>query len=500
MAAMPTVAAPIGPPPTNELGAPGLSSWAGWVDGWEDTAELRFPNSVRVYDRMRRSDGQVDAVIRACDLPIRQARWQLSTAGVDPRVIRFVLDELGIDLDRNTAGRRRRRGQGVVFSDMLRHALIARWLGFMPFEQVYNVAPPAPGQSDLGLPAQTAHLAKLAPRMPRSITRIDVATDGGLEAIRQLVPRSAANGTNGTASIVGEVIIPADRLVMFCQDREGGDWTGRSNLRSSYGHWLIKSALLKLGPMIAERNGMGVPVVTFGASHSKQEATAIARNLRAGEEAGVALPDGMTVSLLGVTGTLRDELPLLQYHDQAIGRSALAMFLNLGHDRGAQSLGSTFVDFFLRAEQATTTDIEDTVTEYVIRDLVELNYGPDEPYPRLVADELAADQPATAEGLKSLVDAGLLDADADVKAEVRRRYRMPHSDHLVDSKPPAPSAAPGSTTPDPAANPGVTTGHEPSAANPAPAKLSDGTVDLAAIAQRAADVAARVARLAGATD
>jgi hypothetical protein len=424
---------PLAPPPTNELGAPGIVSFAGYVDTWEETPELRFPFAVRVYDRMRRTDAQIDAVLRAVDLPIRRTGWSLSTDGVDPRVAAFVRDELGLDLDRTAAARRRRRRQGIVWADVLRHALLARPLGFMPLEQVYEVGPPGPGQESYGLPRLTAHVRKLAPRMPRSVTAIDIADDGGLTAIRQHVARQDRP--------TDEVIIPADRLVMFVNEREGADWTGRSCLRSSYGHWLIKTQLLKLGPVIAERNGMGIPVVTFSNGQDRNEALDIATKLRAGETAGVALPEGMALSLVGVEGSLRDELPLLKYHDEAIGRAALAMVLNLGHDNGARSLGDTFLDLFLLSEQATIVDIEDTVTEYVIRDLVELNYGEDEPYPVLKADELAADAAPTAEALKSLADAGLLDGDPELKADVRRRFRLP-APAVADAPQDAPTPAP----------------------------------------------------------
>lgn len=440
----------IGPPPTTELGAPGVFSWAGWLDTWEETAELVFPMSLKVFDRMRRSDSQIDAVLKAADLPILATRWKLDGDGCDPRVVKALAAELGLDLEgkalRNQAARRRRRGEGVVFRDVLRHALLSRPFGFMPLEQVYAAGPPAPGQEDTGLPALMYHIRKLAPRMPRTITGIDVAGDGGLIGIRQYVSSPTASPANpGTTR---EVVIPAERLVMFVHDREGGDWTGRSILRSSYGHWLIKVALLKLGPMVAERNGMGVPVVYYSADASREEALEFAKGFRSGEEAGAALPDGkMRAELLGVTGTLKDELPLLKYHDEAIGRSALAMFLNLGHDNGARSLGETFVDYFLAAEMATVTDLEDTLTEHVARDWVEANYGPDEPYPRIEAEELAADSAPTAEGIAALLNSGALTADPGLEDELRRRFRLPAIDD-ADRRPrpaaPGPAGDPAS--------------------------------------------------------
>lgn len=422
--------------PTLELGAPGVASWAGIVDNGETSPDLAFPLSLAVFDRMRRTDAQVDAVLRAADLPIRRTGWRIGTDGdgVDDRVRRFVADEVGVDLDRAGAARRRHRRQGVIFRDWLRHALLARPFGFMPFEQVYTVAPPGPGQDALGLPRQAAHLRKLAPRMPRTITGVDVARDGGLIAVRQYVPSLTADRP------AGEVTIPADRLVMVVNELEGGDWTGRSVLRSAYRHWIIKDALTRLGPIIAERNGMGVPVVGYPQGGSRDQALKIARGLRAGEDSGLALPEGYTFRIEGVTGSLRDELPLLNYHDQAIGRASLAMVLNLGHDNGARSLGDTFLDLFLMATEATTVDLEDVFTEHVIRDLVELNYGPDEPYPRLIADPITARSAPTAEALKALTEAGLLTPDEALTGDVRRRYGLPAP--MMPAGPAAPPTAP----------------------------------------------------------
>jgi hypothetical protein len=46
------------PDPTVEIGNanPGIAPWSSFCDAAEDTAELRFPESVKVYDRMRNDD------------------------------------------------------------------------------------------------------------------------------------------------------------------------------------------------------------------------------------------------------------------------------------------------------------------------------------------------------------------------------------------------------------------------------------------------------------
>ncbi|KWW97364.1 Uncharacterized protein LI90_4336 (plasmid) [Carbonactinospora thermoautotrophica] len=427
-------------PTTNlppEIGHPGghAPTWtpllgAGYeAVGYEETPELQFPQSIAVYDRMRRTDAQIGALLRAITLAILQTPTKLTTKGVDRRVVQFIKTELG--LQDPGEGRARRRRQGIVWAEHLRLALLALPLGFMPFEQVYEVGPPAPDQEDVGLP-RVAHLRKLGPRFPRTLTEIRVDEDGGLAGIVQAPIGSDTAAYPGVVRLgpglpgpQREVFIPADRLAYYVLDREGADWTGTSILRTAYKHWLIRDALLRLGPQIVERNGMGVPVVYYANDDDQQKALQLAREFRAGAHAGAALPDSMRLELVGVNGSTRDELPLVQYHDQAISRSALAMFLDLGHDNGARSLGDTFVDYFVMSLQAITTWLAETTTEHVIRDLVELNFGADEPYPVLEFDEITSESTPTADALKTLVDAKLLTTDPELEDEVRRRYGLP---------------------------------------------------------------------------
>lgn len=416
--------------PRTELGYPGgiapsisaggVTSGGGfYVEGLDTNVDLRFPASSIVYDRMRKEDGQVGSIMRAIMGPIIGTPWRLVGTGVRPEVMRFLESELG--LEANGAGRARRRRQGIVWREHLREALLMLPFGFMPFEPVYDVGPASPGLEDVDDAEGRlyAHLRKLAPRMPRTIQEVRVARDGGLAGIVQ-APMYGLGTTDPRGTF-----IPVERLVMYVHEREGADWTGNSALRSAYKHWLIKDALIRLGAQIVERNGMGIPFVNYTNDADEARALALAKALRAGAEAGGALRPGMSVSLIGVTGSTADELPRVKYHDEAIGRSLLAMFLNLGHDNGARALGSTFVDYFLLALEAVIANVQETATEHIVRDLVELNFGPDEPYPSLIADKLSSESTPTAEALKALADAGLITPDLDTEQDVRRRYGLP---------------------------------------------------------------------------
>lgn len=405
------------------------------VEDLDLNVDLRFPASAVVYDRMGHEDGQVVSVIRAIVQAIVSANRSLVGDGVRPEVMAFVSSELGLDLNE---GRARRRRNGIVHRKHRRESATGMLrYGFMPFEQTYDVGPANPGQPEdterdtrIGTKLY-AHLSRLNSRNPRTLMEIRTTEGGSLSGIVQ-EPRPGTVAPHG-------VFIPASQLVMYVFEQEGADWTGNSALRGAYKHWLIKDALIRVGAQVVERNGMGVPVVEHETGHRGQ-ALALARAFRAGSESGATIERGkMSVTLMGVTGNVVDGLPWVKYHDESIGRSLLAMLLNLGHDNGARALGQTFADLLAEFINSINVELDEVDTEHIIRDLVELNYGPDEPYPVLRTESVSAESTPTAEALKALKDCGLLTYDPVLEADIRRRYTLPA---MAEGAAPAP-AVPG---------------------------------------------------------
>lgn len=438
-----------------ELGSPNATAVTGYAGGWEETAELRFPYNQVVYDRMRKTWSQGQALVRGATMPVLGTNWSLRGRTVRPEVHALVERELGLQLDEE--GRRRPREGGVSWDDFLRHAMLHGPLGFMPFELVTEPGPPDPGV-DVGLPI-VQHLVKIDPRFPRSLIDIVIERDGSFGGVRQQVYRTDPRFP-GSSATWQTVLIPASSMVMFVNEREGADWYGQSWLRASYKHWLINDMLYRVGALAVDRTGMGLPVVTYpkgGQAGDRNKALAIASNLRAGEDSGVALEEGWTLELVGVTGSIADPLPQIKEHDQAAGRGMMQMFMNLGHDRGSQSLGETFLDVFLLAEKALIRYVEEVVTEQVIRRLVAWNYGPDEPYPTLHGDDPTINPLAVASAMSTLASAGLVYTDAELRGEVRRRLGLPAEGpdaravtitrtRGTDGDPNATGGAPGATT------------------------------------------------------
>lgn len=413
---------------TSELGVDGQF----WHPS-ETTPELRWPLSVRVFEQMARQDPQIVSVMRACSLPIRRARWSIDPNGAKKRVTELVANDLGLPIKGKKTKPRIRGKNRFSWQEHLRHALLCQRYGHMFFETVYNY-----DERD-----GYYHLRKLGPRMPSTISNIKVGRDGGLESIEQYGFDASKDSTT----------IPVNRLVAYVHDREGGDWTGMSLLRPAYKHWLIKDVMLRVGSQTIERNGMGVAVYEAGELDGQAEMAAglkIAKSYKAGSASGAATPHGAKLRLAAPEGNLPDARPWVEYQDEQIARAVLAHFLNLGKQTGSWALGSTLGDFFVDSLQTEAEMVADTANYHVVEDLVEANFGPDEPAPRIVFEEIGSQRAAIAADLKLLKDAGILIPDRVLEAAVRLQYNLPEADEesaTPEVLPPAPPTAPDGTPP-----------------------------------------------------
>ena len=414
--------------PTSERGYAVRGNWAWQIDEGETNPELVWPHVVDVWDQMRSQDAQVRSVLRAVTLPIRRTQWRLDPAGARSRVVRLVAEDLGLPVLGESPRPAPRTRDRFSWSDHLRLALLMLPFGHSYFEQVYRVVN---GQ---------ARLRKLAWRSPRLISDVKVARDGGLVYIEQ------------PAIATEPVRIPVEHLVAYVHEREGGNWVGQSLLRPAFKFWKLKDMALRTQSMVIDRNGLGVPIytaaeqpelVTGDERRRRQDeeieaGSELAQSIRAGENAGAAIPFGAKLTLTGVTGELPDADPVIRYYDEQIARAVLAHFLNLGTETGSWALGSTFADFFTLSLQTLATDIADTATAHIVEDLVDLNFGPTEPAPRIVFDEIGSRHNATAQAVKMLIDCGAIRPDDDLERFVRTAHGMPEADPATAREIPRP--------------------------------------------------------------
>ncbi|CAN7266632.1 DUF935 domain-containing protein [Microbacterium foliorum] len=399
-----------------------LRSW-GWLAGQahETNPLLVWPLSNEAYDKMRREEPQVVSVLRAVMLPILSAQYQLDPGEAREEVVTRIAADLGLTIKgRDPVPPHRTKGR-FSWREYLRLALLSLVYGHSVFEQVYE--PDAFG---------LLRLKKLAWRPPRTISQFIVAPDGGLEAITQ---HGLLSGQRGA------VKIPVSHLVVHVNEREGANWIGQSLLRSAYKMCILKDRVLRVQTMSIERNGLGVPVYTSapfpdGADEDvlekwreseKDAGLEIAQDFRAGDDSGASIPHGAKLELLALTGKLPDTNRPLQYFDEQIARAVLAHVLNLGGDdsTGSYALGDTLESIFTNSLNSVAADVVDVTQQHVIEDYVDLNWGPDEPAPRLVVSKIGADTPVTADAIRALVDAKVITPDEALEGHVRELMRLP---------------------------------------------------------------------------
>ena len=432
-----------------ETSHPSNASW--WwtiVDELETTPEVMWPNSVRVYEQMRRQEPQLRAVLNAVGLPIRKAGWVIDPAAASDKVTRLVAEDLGLPILGETvpaAPSRRLRGR-LQWREHVRLALLMLVFGHSPFEQLYAIE------------NQQARLRKLSVRLPSTISRFEVATDGGLDAIWQSAMPQPGGGSKG-------VRIEISRLVMYVNEREGGNWVGQSLLRAAYGPWLVKQRLMRVGAQNHERWGVARPKVqTPPGASAGQVATAarMASEMRGGDSAGAGLPAGWTESVEGIRGTVPDPIPFMRYLDELMAKQVMAQFLDLGSTpNGSRALGESFIDFFTLAIQAVAEEIADTATTHVVEDLVDLNFGEDEPAPRVVVPEAGRSEESLASSIASLIQAGALTLDDELEGFLRDALSLPAKATTVTPPTPLPVPKPVAASRRPAA--AVTLRRQPTA-------------------------------------
>lgn len=396
-------------------GGTGSDGWFSQWEQFEQVPDLQWPASVRTFTRMAREDSRVSSLEAAIMLPIRRTPWRIAANGARDEVVEFVAKNLNLPIEGGDNLPQPTRTKGKFsWVEHLQQALTVLRYGHSVFEQVYW-----PPDED-GL----SRLRKLAPRPQRTISGWNVAMDGGLMSIEQMAPAS----TGVTAYGISPSRIPIGRLVVYTRDPEPGMWVGNSLLRPSFKHWLLKDELIRYQAMSIRRIGMGVPMGTAAENASQEDVDEIAdmaQNLRGGDNAGGGLPYGAKIELLAPNGTLPDIGAAIAYHDNMIAIAGLAHFLNLEGGGGSYALASVQEQTFTQSVQTFAESIRDTATAHVVEDLVDINFGIDEPSPRIVFDEIGSRQDATAAALKMLVEAGLLSPDVLVEQKVRQQLGFP---------------------------------------------------------------------------
>lgn len=399
-----------------QWGGTGTPITAGFlIDLGEYNQDVYGRAAVATYEKMRRGDAQVWGTLMAVKGPLQSATWDIDP-GVqanDPgyerakEVAKFVKENLlgGLEFQTSSGGY-----HSQPWDQVLWNALLCLDFGVSTHEDVYTVD------------GNYLKLRQLVPLMPITYYRWHTEIDGytllGLEQY----------GYRGIEFI--NATVPAEKICRFTLNQEGSNYWGLSLLRSSYPHWYIKNQLYRIDAIAAERNGLGVPVITLPEGASSQDrstAFSFVTKLSAHELTGLVLPFGGKFEMIAVAGTPRDLNRSIEHHNRMISTTALAMFMTIGSaPHGSRATAATQHDFFLAASQHLATYIANRMTQTTVRRLVWYNFGTEAPIPKVMAKNVKMrDFEDVRTALQELAASGLMVSDSPLRNLIRDEYELP---------------------------------------------------------------------------
>lgn len=407
-------------------GVSGITFFGGFVDS-PNEFNGKFEDHLTylpIYEQMRRSDGQVAAILQAVTLPVKSASWSVQPPKDATPIEKEIADFASALLFEIPE---------TGFVELLDHLLTAIWAGF--------------SVSEMGLRYDGEHIvvSRFAPRLASTIDRFEFdSAQGRVSKIHQ----TAGSGPNGETPSP----MPRDKTIIVSFAPEADDPRGISILRAAYKHWFIKDQLYRVDAIRLERHAVPPLVVKLPENAKAGDKTAaekIAKDYRSYERGFIVLPSGYEASVLDTKAAASDPgvLASIKHHDEMIARLALAQFLTLGTtETGARALGETFLDLFELALAAVAGVIARAVNRDVLEKILPVNFAAGGwRYPELRFEDLTrTSNSAVAVSVAALVQAGALSPDATLEDWIRRRWRLPDRQRDAEpAAPPLPPARPG---------------------------------------------------------
>lgn len=305
----------------SETGTSGTKNFSGIITD-EYLPALSMYQAPLVYDKMRRSDGTVAALISAYTMPMRSSKWYIQPEDDSPQAVEYA-DFLHDNLW--SYGEQ-------TFDDFAREAFTYLPFGFSWFEKVFDWME-GPWQGKLGW-------WKFAFRYQNTRFRWNFKPTTGANGV---IHRRFDSVTQFAPPDYQMVDIPAEKCMIFSHNREGDNLDGIALLRSVYKHWMIKDTLYKLQGIGLERASIGVPFARWlqdVAPDTLTYVTQMLENLRTDDQASIQF-DGNEVEI-GYLANKFDAQAMqlaIEHHDGKILESGLAQFVNLG-TRSSGTTGS----------------------------------------------------------------------------------------------------------------------------------------------------------------
>lgn len=385
------------------FGASGTNVFSGYFDedsvqDWNDPR-----NRASLVNNMRRKSVAVQSGLDLLKAPILTTNWSVSGGKDEQR--EFIEQQL--------FGMTQRTWQ-----EFLSESLNYLEFGFSIFEIIFQKTK----DGKIGL-------YDLAPRIQQSIEKF--RTEDNNAGVTQLIygDIQPADYDVSSASMVS---IPLQKLLIFTHKKEGDNLMGTSILRPARMHFDMLQVLYRISAISAERFGVGIPIIKFptgNGADEKAKAEEMGRNLKGNEKGYIALSEDWTIELLMPSGSGKDALmeKLIAHHNRMILVGCMAHSLDLGsQSSGSYALSETQGGERLSFAEQKATYFANQINKYVIKKLVDLNWGEQEEYPVLQFEALGIENSKTlADTYKVLHDMGMITGDPEMVNYIRAIFNLP---------------------------------------------------------------------------
>ncbi len=361
---------------TETIGTSGIYCLSGQVQK-EYSADLKGLKGLNIYNQMYQSDGLNKGLIKAQFLPLLNATWYIEPS--DPENEEAVL--LAKKVENNLI-----HGIKTPWRRFLYQALLEYVYGFYLFE-IKDKLVENPEEEEFAI-----QIDDLEPRHPTTITKWIHDDEGNLIEVQQ-----EAYFNKGESSVWKVVKIPYDNCLHFINEPEAGNYTGTSDFRAKYKHWLIIKNIENIENVGIEKMALGTLVVeppeNYASLNTSQKADIDARaeeiieNWRAHRYAGVYAPYGMKIHIIEGKMNSQAIRQTVERHQNKSAISSLAGFILLT-EGGSYALDKSKTSFFLQCLNGIAQDICDTISNQLIKRLVLLNDREVTKFPRLAVKNI----------------------------------------------------------------------------------------------------------------
>ena len=358
------------------------------------------------YEEMSNSDAAVDVSLRAAKMPVMGADYFVESASSDP-IDQDIAEFVAFNL---------LEGSNSPFLNTLEDILRMYEFGFSVCEKVYEEREWAPKRAGANRKTYIM-LRKLAPRPTMTVTGFNYDDNGG--------PVSATQNAVRGDDKPEEVEIPIEKLVVFTNNRKGGNLEGKSLLRTAYRPWYFKSNLYNIDGIQKERHGMGFPTVELPPGYKdsdKKAALELVRNIRTNEHGGAVIPPQWKLGFLDIPGQPVDVMRSIEHHNGNIMLNTMTQFLLLGVEGsgGGRATSGSHQDMFNKSLRYVANQICDSINLYLIPYLVGYNFKTDR-FPKLRARNLGEtkDLQQWASAMANLKAQGLVNYTPETEIWVR---------------------------------------------------------------------------------